>query len=119
MTITSGLNARRDLDGGTDSRILVEGECALFFWLPEVSEDADNAGTRLLQQFRRFLEPKNRAVMIDFGVEDEQEGFVKIFYPNLNNMSLRLSKSGQFASGVWNDGPLLRTPKREVGVVYL
>lgn len=120
VTVATGPDAYLDMDGGTDARVLTNSRFVMFCWLPEIYDVGQVAvGTRLLVALLQFLMVEDTFVFLDFGVEDEQEGFVKIFYPGLRELNLELSVTGQFAQGRWR--PASGTARREqvIGVIHL
>ena len=125
FTVASEAKAQADLDAGTDARFQASSRYALFLWLPEVFDESEGVGTRLLAAIQTFLKLRDASVMIDFGVghaekeADEEHGFVEIFYPELNDFDLELSDCGQFATGTWSRSVSRTRPVRDVGFVYL
>ena len=120
VTVADGATARRDLEGGTDGRFSVTTRYAVYLWLPEIYDESKQAvGTDLLKALRAYWSDRDVSVLVDLGVEDELDGFVAIFYPDLEDLYLVLSKTGQFASGVWHKPDTLARGTCEIGIVHL
>ncbi len=121
ITAATGAAAQHDLAGGTDGRISCETRYALFLWSPEIyNETESGVGTQLLHALRDFLSLDDHAsVLVDFGVEDEQDGFVNHFYPRLRSLELKLSENGQFARGQWSSGAQCQRRSMDIGIVFL
>ena len=125
LTLTSDSEAQADLDGGTDGRLQVSTRWVVYLWLPEIFDESDGVGSMLLASLLTFLKIRDASILIDFGVgheekeEGEENGFVEIFYPDLDELDLELSDCGRFATGSWPSGSDRRRRSRVVGFVHL
>ena len=119
MTLANGANVYTEFSIGTDSRIFTTASHVLFLWLPEIYDDSMNGvGTKLLMAFLRILGRSCLSIVIDFDVQNEQDGYIKIFFPALEELGLTLSENGQFAHGEWGAAEPATSQVREIGVVY-
>lgn len=121
FSVSCGAAAQHELDAGLDGRVLAATRRVLFLWLPEIyDESRRGAGTCLLEALRSFLAQwPDVTVLLDLGVEDEQDGYVRIFWPKLRKHGLELSKNGRFAAGAWPAGDGRQRPGCDVGFVHL